>query len=122
MTATLVLRAVEGELRGAEYRLAGSGCWLLGRSGLCALRLRADRRVSRRHCLLEIDDRGAWVQDLGSRNGTTLNGRLIGHRAPEARGATQARPSRRRLRDGDLLCVGGHAFAVSLVEPPAAQA
>jgi transcriptional regulator with GAF, ATPase, and Fis domain len=33
--------------------------------------------VSRRHCRLEIDSEGVWVIDLGSANGTLLNGERI---------------------------------------------
>ena len=48
--------------------------------------------VSRRHARIVIDERGAWLEDLGSKNGTKLrNARL------------QAREA---LRDGDDIAVG----------------
>jgi pSer/pThr/pTyr-binding forkhead associated (FHA) protein len=34
----------------------------------------ADRGVSRIHCELEPTDRGAWIRELGSLNGTIVNG------------------------------------------------
>jgi pSer/pThr/pTyr-binding forkhead associated (FHA) protein len=37
----------------------------------------ASSRVSRKHCCLAIDRDGVLVRDLGSRNGTRVNGRRI---------------------------------------------
>jgi transcriptional regulator with GAF, ATPase, and Fis domain len=48
--------------------------------------------VSREHAALVVRDDGVWVEDLGSTNGTRLNGSLL--EAP------------RRLRDGDELALG----------------
>src|SRR5436190_11254770 len=46
---------------------------LVGSSSACALCL-ADRRVSRRHIALAVSERGLHVTDLGSTNGTFVNG------------------------------------------------
>jgi hypothetical protein len=46
---------------------------IVGREGSCDLRLN-NFQVSRRHCLLEVTDRGLLVKDLGSTNGTFVNG------------------------------------------------
>ena len=40
-----------------------------------------DPAVSRRHLLIEATDEGWYASDLGSSNGTTINGRRIGRRA-----------------------------------------
>ena len=54
-------------------QLAG-GRLVIGRSSGCELVV-ADDTVSRRHAALELRD-GAWrLRDLGSRNGTWVNGR-----------------------------------------------
>ena len=74
-----------------------------------------DRRVnnpvvSRRHCAFWVRDGRAWVQDLGSSNGTRLNGKPL----------TEARP----LAEGDRLDIAGLPF-LCLSRPPdeaAAQA
>ena len=50
-----------------------------------------DRYVSRHHCVIDLNDDGALVTDLGSKNGTCINGRPI-QQAP--------------LRPGDRLTVG----------------
>jgi pSer/pThr/pTyr-binding forkhead associated (FHA) protein len=63
----------------------------IGRGRRAALRL-ADPSASRIHLRLQVDEAGASVEDLGSRNGLRVNG-------GRARG-------RRRLRSGDELEVG----------------
>jgi FHA domain/Domain of unknown function (DUF1707) len=63
----------------------------IGRSSSCHL-VMADDTVSRRHAELFLDD-GRWIlRDLGSSNGTYLNGRRIG----EA-----------EVRPGDVVHLGG---------------
>jgi FHA domain-containing protein/uncharacterized protein DUF1707 len=64
---------------------------LIGRSSACQLVL-ADDTVSRKHAELRVED-GRWLlRDLGSSNGTWVNGR----RVVEA-----------EVRPGDLLHLGG---------------
>ena len=46
---------------------------VVGRENSCDLCL-SSFQVSRRHCLLEVTDRGLLVKDLGSTNGTFVNG------------------------------------------------
>jgi hypothetical protein len=63
---------------------------VIGRGSACDVALR-DRTVSRRHARLVFRD-GRWIiQDLGSKNGITLNGARIG---------------RCQLRPGDRLALG----------------
>ena len=50
--------------------------------------------VSRHHCLLHIDPPAVWVRDLGSRNGTRVNGTQIGH--PTGRDAVSDGGGRKR--------------------------
>jgi hypothetical protein len=69
-----------------------SGRVVLGRSSECDVRV-ADANVSRRHCEIVQDGPTSWsVVDLGSTNGTELNGHRI---------------SRAALTDGDRVTVGG---------------
>jgi CheY-like chemotaxis protein len=46
---------------------------VVGRHSACDHRL-DDPRVSRRHCAFSLREGRVWVEDLGSRNGTRLNG------------------------------------------------
>lgn len=49
---------------------------VIGRSSQCQLTI-ADRFLSRRHARIFRRDGGWWIEDLGSRNGTLVNGRVI---------------------------------------------
>jgi pSer/pThr/pTyr-binding forkhead associated (FHA) protein len=120
MAMLLTLRGLTGDFRGQEFALHGPGQAILGRSRNCTLRLASDATVSRQHCLIELDEYGAWVQDLGSLNGTLVNGEKIGQRQPSAGDETMLQPPRHILQDGDELRVCNHAFAVCLTEfePP----
>jgi pSer/pThr/pTyr-binding forkhead associated (FHA) protein len=112
MTTHVILTATVGPLNGLAFALGGEGQAVLGRSHDCWPRLAGDITVSRQHCLIEVDEAGAWVRDLGSLNGTYLNGKKIGARARRQGDATMVQPPRRPLHDGDELCVGTHAFRV----------
>jgi pSer/pThr/pTyr-binding forkhead associated (FHA) protein len=119
MVAMLILRALTGVLRGQEITFRAPACYMVGRSLDCQLQLPSDGSVSRQHCLVELDGAGAWVQDLGSRNGTHLNGMKIGQRQDKRDAyATVAVTPRQELRHGDELQVGHHLFAVVLSSPP----
>lgn len=117
MTTTLTLRALTGELRGHEFAFNGPSTCVLGRSRSCTLRLPGDGTVSRQHCILEITPEGAWVQDLGSLNGTHVNGEKIGQRQRNnSEDATVFQPPRHELQDGDELRICHHVFAIVLQE------
>ncbi|MEM1413323.1 MAG: FHA domain-containing protein [Myxococcota bacterium] len=49
---------------------------LVGRAESCHLKLR-DRRVSGQHALIYYDAGRWWLRDLGSRNGTYVDGRVV---------------------------------------------
>lgn len=80
----------------------------LGREEGCEVRIEGSARVSRRHAEVRLEDGAWWVVDLGSANGTFLDGRRI-ERARLAEAA--------ELRLGD----GGPVFSVSLEGAPAGQ-
>jgi FHA domain-containing protein len=64
----------------------------IGRGGQNDISIRSDEYASARHARFEPRQDGVWVQDLGSTNGTYLNG------------ARLDRP--RRLNPGDVVRVG----------------
>jgi pSer/pThr/pTyr-binding forkhead associated (FHA) protein len=76
---------------------------LVGRHPSCDARL-GSLRVSRRHCCLARDDGEVVVRDLGSTNGTWING---------------LRVDSGRLRPGDELAIGGARYLVRDADPPA---
>jgi pSer/pThr/pTyr-binding forkhead associated (FHA) protein len=70
-----------------------SGRVVIGRSRECDVRI-DDGNVSRRHAELSRDHDERWtVVDLGSTNGTEVNGRRVTRRTP--------------LADGDRISIGG---------------
>jgi serine/threonine protein kinase len=70
-----------------EYVYSERATCLVGRSDECDIRIgEAPGRVSRRHCRLEIDPPQLWIRDMGSRNGTYVNGRRLGRLTERALG------------------------------------
>lgn len=89
---TLTLAYMKGRRRGEVARLVLAPDGIIGRQGACALVLVGDDEVSARHARLFVQDRRLLLEDLGSTNGTWLNGvRLL---APTP------------LREGDVLRLG----------------
>ncbi len=70
------LRVVDGPDRGVEIDLPAVGV-VLGTDGACDVVL-ADPFVSRRHCSVAPHAQGFAVADLGSRNGTVIDGVAVG--------------------------------------------
>jgi pSer/pThr/pTyr-binding forkhead associated (FHA) protein len=75
------------------------GAYVFGRGSECHIRPNSDW-VSRQHCQLLVTADSVSIRDLGSRNGTLVNGeRVMGHRG---------------LADGDRLQIGPLVFEVRL--------
>jgi hypothetical protein len=87
LAATPVRSLVAGDL---EWPLAERGRWVVGRGSGCDFVL-ADDAVSRRHAEIAVRAGECLVRDLGSCNGTFVNGRLV---------------ERARLRRGDVVVLG----------------
>ncbi|PLW81751.1 hypothetical protein CWI75_13430 [Kineobactrum sediminis] len=87
---------------GTEYVLQGE--MRVGRTGDCDITL-DDSRVSRNHALLRIENERAILEDMGSANGTLVNGlRLVGTV---------------ELSDGDDIQFDKYAFKVAISRPVA---
>jgi predicted component of type VI protein secretion system len=80
---------------------------LIGRAEECDVRPLSED-VSRRHCAIHVGPADAWAEDLGSRNGTFVNGVRIKEKT--------------KLADGDLVRVGALELKVSCAKPAAAGA
>ena len=91
------LRVVDGKLLGETFELA-DGAATLGRSEDNDIFI-PDDRVSRRHCRLSVEAHSMLIEDLGSSNGTYVNGNAV---------------ERARLFDGDEVRIGGHVVEVQL--------
>lgn len=85
---------------GTEYAL--SDALTVGRSDDCDITLPSSK-VSRQHARFRAADGGVTVEDLGSSNGTRLNGRAIG--------------SAQALMDGDRVIIDAFTLTVAISEP-----
>jgi pSer/pThr/pTyr-binding forkhead associated (FHA) protein len=91
----------------------------IGRARDCDIRVPADNghiHVSRHHCLLDIDPPTVRVRDLGSLNGTYVNGHVVGRRPAADSLEIAMRPSEpRQLDNGDKVQVGDSVFQVDIL-------
>ena len=122
MAATLRLTVLSGPHKGSRFCLRGPNSCLVGRAPDCNIRFcgaERDRCISRHHCQLYFDPPLVRVQDLGSSNGTYINGLKPGKQENEAP-ADWFQPgiSLGVMRDGDILNVGGISLQVNLMDCP----
>jgi pSer/pThr/pTyr-binding forkhead associated (FHA) protein len=100
---TLKLLIVHGRPQGKSL-VFPDGEYLFGRGEECHVRPNSEW-VSRQHCLLRVGSQSCCVRDLGSRNGTLVNGaRVVGEHP---------------LVHGDQLQVGPLVFSVHVEATPA---
>ena len=71
------LKVTAGPYKGRIFSFAQHDTFLIGRSLEAHLCLPDDRYFSRNHCLLEINPPHSFLRDLGSTNGTFLNGQRV---------------------------------------------
>jgi len=122
MPGTVSLVVTAGPIRGQRYDFPGHDTFLFGRAPDCHARLAAsDMSASRHHFILEANPPLARLRDLGSLNGTHVNGvRHGGRRAQEspeeAAGQDHAGVD---LRHGDEIRVGATVIRVEVAAPPA---
>lgn len=90
-----------GHLSGRSIELR-RGPALMGRNPSCDIQL-LESTVSGRHAQIVTDGHGVSIEDLGSTNGTRVNGDMLPMRRP------------RRLRDGDMVTVASVDLAFSAV-------
>jgi len=100
------LVVVRGKPEGKVIPLVGPK-FKIGRGETCHLRPNSEQ-VSREHAEFTINADSVLVRDLGSRNGTLVNGKAL--------------TAEYRLKDRDLVQVGPLTFAISIAEAPALAA
>ena len=71
------LKVVAGPYKGRIFSFTQHDSFLIGRSPDAHLYLPDDRFFSRNHCLLEINPPQSFLRDLGSTNGTFVNGQRV---------------------------------------------
>jgi len=93
------LIVVEGKPQGYEIPITRPQ-FLIGRGEQCHLRPNSEL-VSRKHCLITVSEGKVRVRDLGSRNGTLVNGQPL--------------KSEVEVHDGDRLQIGALSFEFQIV-------
>jgi serine/threonine-protein kinase len=103
MTAKIVLEVTAGPHQGARFEFDRHDTFLVGRAPTANLQLLDDAYFSRHHFLLEFNPPRCYLRDLGSSNGTLVNGQKV----------TEC-----FLRDGDVISGGKTCVRVTLVGAP----
>jgi hypothetical protein len=85
-----VLRFISGKYQGGEFPIVPDKQILVGRSSDLDMVLVEDM-VSRKHARIAMQQDQIWIEDLGSTNGTFVNGEKI---------------KRARLKEGDRVLIG----------------
>jgi hypothetical protein len=99
----LALRFISGKYQGGEFPLGLAPEIIVGRSSDLDMVLVEDM-VSRRHAHITVSDQSIVIEDLGSTNGTFVNGEKI---------------SRASLKEGDRVLIGTSILKVVSVDPNA---
>lgn len=90
MGKSYVLRFISGKYQGGEFPLVADKQIIVGRSSDLDMVLVEDM-VSRKHARIAMAEDQIWIEDLGSTNGTFVNGEKI---------------KRARLKEGDRVLIG----------------
>lgn len=93
----VVLRVVAGPLQGREYCFDRHDTFVVGRSAQVHFPVPDDRFLSRDHFLIEFNPPVCFLKDMGSTNGTKVNGQRV---------------SAVRLADGDVISAGKSSFLI----------
>jgi len=112
----VTLSVTEGPAKGKVFTFTEHDTFLFGRMEDCHARFPDDTQVSRHHFILEACPPQASLRDLGSLNGTHINGKKCGGRksgeSPE-QGAKRLYPAV-DLKNGDTIEVGQTTISVAI--------
>jgi len=119
MHPRVTLTVTQGSVFGKEFVLTNRGRFLVGRAQDCDIKLPAESipsPISRHHCVLAFEPPQLRVRDIGSRNGTFVNGEGIGHRTKaDPLGDCEGDDSaERELHDGDEMRLGDIVVRVGI--------
>jgi pSer/pThr/pTyr-binding forkhead associated (FHA) protein len=123
MVPTVTLTVTTGPMKGRRLKFFDRTFLSVGRAPECMLSLGAggDPTVSRRHCVFDIDPPEVFVRDLGSLNGTYINGLRLGGREASEHVRTGT-PTQLALYHGEVVRVGDTCFCLTTSqEPPTSE-
>ena len=118
MPSKITLTITQGKLSGQQYTFESRSTCIVGRNDDCNLQIadKVDMTISRYHCLLDINPPDIRVRDLGSLNGTFVNGKNIGQRQKQqlAKEAVKLTFPEYNLQDGDEIKLGDILFKIGV--------
>lgn len=118
MVTAFQLVIVSGPQTGATYRFPIPSSCVVGRASNCdvaVIGVPDALSVSRKQCRFDIRPTGVRLHDLGSRNGTFVNGDLIGKRFCDDLPSHDWWMSEgRQVADGDVVEFAGIALRVQV--------
>ena len=101
----LALRFISGKYQGGEFPVTPNKQIIVGRSSDLDMVL-VEEMVSRKHARISYDDDQVIIEDLGSTNGTFVNGEKI---------------KRTQLKEGDRVLIGTSILKLVVQESPVDQ-
>ncbi len=119
MSAKVQIKISKGKDAGKVFAFTEHDTFVFGRMDDCHACIPDDTQVSRHHFILEVNPPAACLRDLGSLNGTWINGKEFGARK---KGETPEQGAKRRypevtLKHGDRIKVGLTELEVSIEQP-----
>jgi eukaryotic-like serine/threonine-protein kinase len=121
MGAVIRLTVLTGPDKGKRICMRQLSACLVGRAEACQVRFDESQRtchLSRRHCQLFFDPPLLRVQDLGSVNGTYLNGKKLGEPSNDSCALAQGDQPVGVAQDTDILTIGGMTIQVHVMDCP----
>lgn len=119
MSGKVELQIKQGKDAGRIFAFTEHDTFVFGRMPDCHACIPDDGQVSRHHFILEANPPHACLRDLGSLNGTLVNGKKYGgrleHETPEE-GAKRHYPEV-TLKHGDLIKVGQTSLELRIDQP-----
>jgi len=119
MPATVRLTVLTGPHKGNRFCFRGGCVPTLGRAPGCQIQFAGterDQHISRRHCQFHLDGPVVHVCDLGTPNGTFINGKQV--ERGEAEGGPiepcKAGSCIAAACDGDIINVGGTTLQIHI--------
>ena len=121
MAATITLTILDGKLQGKSFTYdSRTICWV-GRQDNCNIQFPAIadyEKVSRLHCLIDIDPPKISIRDFNSLQGTYVDSVLIGRRNSGAAAPTtinaNIKPVEKNLESGNIITLGDVHLKVTI--------
>ncbi len=120
MPSVVTLDVTEGPVAGEKFTFKEHDTLIAGRNHSCKILIPgSDRTVSRSQFIMEVTPPVVIIRDLGSKNGTYINGEKYGGRKKDEtpdEGAKRKYPQV-ELKDGDEIRIGKTHMVVSIEIP-----